>query len=304
LSENSQCIDYSSNPGSNADFDAGPDTGTKNKDRERKRIVSDTVLVEKEGGIAAVTLNRPKALNALNQEVADALVAVLADLERDSDVRVVVVRGAGGTFMAGGDVKRFHEVASQGDPEKLRDLFNALISAVHRAILIMNRMPQPIIASVEGAVAGFGLSLAMAADLVVAAEGTRFTLAYSRIGTSPDGGSTYTLPRLVGSKKATEIALLSGVFDAAEAERLGLLNRVVPADSLEAETRKLAQRLARGPAYAHARTKALLRGSLATNLETQLQREQESFIDCCTTADFAEGVAAFVEKREGKFQGA
>jgi 2-(1,2-epoxy-1,2-dihydrophenyl)acetyl-CoA isomerase len=107
----------------------------------------------------------------------------------------------------------------------------------------------------------------------------------------------------VGPKKAAEIALLSDVFDAAEAERLGLVNRVVPADSLEVETRKLAERLVRGPAHAYARTKALLRGSLAANFETQLQREKKSFIDCCTTTDFAEGVAAFVEKREAKFRG-
>ena len=263
--------------------------------------MSDVVLMEKESGVASVTLNRPKALNALTQELADALLETLAGLEHDPDVRVVVLRGAGGTFMAGGDVKHFHEVASRGDPVETRALFEALIPAVHRSILVLNHMPQPVIASVEGAVAGFGLSLALATDLVVAAQGTKFTLAYSRIGTSPDGGSTYTLPRLIGSKKATEIALLGGVFDAAEAERLGLVNRVVPADSLEAETRKLAESLARGPAQAYARTKALLRGSPATSLEAQLQREQESFIDCCTTADFAEGVAAFVEKRKAEF---
>lgn len=265
--------------------------------------MSDLVLIETEGGIATVTLNRPKALNALNQELADEFVAALDDLERDSGVRVVVVRGAGGTFMAGGDVKGFHEVASEGDPGKLRDSFETLISAVNRAILILDRMPQPVIASVEGAVAGFGLSLAAATDLVVAAEGTRFTLAYSRIATSPDGGATYTLPRLVGPKKAAEIALLSDVFDAQEALRLGLVSRVVAAASLEAETRKLAERLARGPAYAYARTKALLRGSLSNDLETQLQREKKSFIDCCTTVDFAEGIAAFVEKRKPEFRG-
>jgi 2-(1,2-epoxy-1,2-dihydrophenyl)acetyl-CoA isomerase len=155
-------------------------------------------------------------------------------------------------------------------------------------------MPQPVVASVSGAVAGFGLSLMLATDLVVAAEGTRFNLAYARIGASPDGGATFTLPRLVGLQKAMEIALLADFLDAAEAERLGLVNRVVPADQLEA---------ARGPAYAYARTEALLRGALANTLETHLQREQESLTDCSTTVDFAEGVAAFVEKREAKFGG-
>jgi len=265
--------------------------------------VSDVVLVEKDGAIATVTLNRPEVLNALDRELARALTAALARLERDPAVRVVVLRGAGGVFMAGGDVKHFHAAASRG-PREIRTLVEELLPIVHDGIRTLQRMPQPVIASVGGAVAGFGLSLMLAADLVVAAEGTRFTLAYARIGTSPDGSATYTLPRLVGLHKAMEIALLADVFDTPEAERLGLVNRVVPEDQLEAETRKLAERLARGPAHAYARTKALLRASLANDLETQLQREQESFAECAVTADFAEGVAAFVEKREAKFRGA
>jgi 2-(1,2-epoxy-1,2-dihydrophenyl)acetyl-CoA isomerase len=266
--------------------------------------VGDVVEVTKEGGIATVTLNRPEAMNSLDQALAEGLLGTLAGLEHDSEVDVVVLRGAGKAFMAGGDVKAFHDVASQGDPVKMRGLIDQLIPTVHRSILVLNRMRQPVIASVHGAVAGFGLSLALATDLVLCAEGTRFTLAYARIGTSPDGSSTYTLPRLVGLKKATEIALLADFFDAAEAERLGLINRVVPKDELEDETRKLAERLARGPLEVYARTKALLRGSGEASLETQLQREHENFVECSVTSDFAEGVAAFVEKREAKFGGA
>jgi 2-(1,2-epoxy-1,2-dihydrophenyl)acetyl-CoA isomerase len=264
--------------------------------------MSENILLARDGGIATVTLNRPKTMNALNQELADALADALAGLERDPDVRVVVLRGAGAAFMAGGDVGAFHEAARRGADE-IRAVIEALIPAAHRSVQTINRMPQPVVASVSGAVAGFGLSLMLATDLVVAAEGTRLNLAYARIGASPDGGATFTLPRLVGLQKAMEIALLADFLDAAEAERLGLVNRVVPADQLEAATQELAERLARGPAYAYARTKALLRGALANTLETQLQREQESLTDCSTTADFAEGVAAFVEKREAKFGG-
>jgi 2-(1,2-epoxy-1,2-dihydrophenyl)acetyl-CoA isomerase len=264
--------------------------------------MSETILVTRDDGIATVTLNRPKAMNALNQELADALADALADLARDSDVRVVVLQGAGAAFMAGGDVRAFHEAASRSADE-IRALIGALVPAAHRSVQTIHRMRQPVVASVSGAAAGFGLSLMLATDLVVVAEGTRFNLAYARIGGSPDGGSTYTLPRLVGLKKATEIALLNDFIDAAEAERLGLVNRVVPADQLETATRELAEKLARGPAYAFTRTKALLRESLSNSLETHLQREQEGLIDCSTTADFAEGVAAFVEKREAKFGG-
>jgi len=264
--------------------------------------MSENILLARQAGIATVTLNRPKTLNALDQQLADALADALAGLERDPGIRVVVLRGAGSAFMAGGDVRAFHEAARRG-PDEIRAVVETLIPAAHRSVQTLQRMPQPVIASVGGAVAGFGLSLMLATDLVLAAEGTRFNLAYLRIGTSPDGGATYALPRLVGLHKAMEIALLSDFLDAAEAERLGLVNRVVPKDQLEATTRELAERLTRGPAYAYARTKALLRGSLSHTLETHLQREQESFINCSTTADFAEGVAAFVEKRDAKFGG-
>jgi 2-(1,2-epoxy-1,2-dihydrophenyl)acetyl-CoA isomerase len=142
----------------------------------------------------------------------------------------------------------------------------------------------------------------MACDLALAADTANFTLAYTLIGTSPDGGSTYALPRLVGAKKAMEIALLGERFDAATAERLGLVNRVVPAASLEAETHKLAARLAAGPIGAYGRTKALLNGSLNASLEAQLQREAEAFAQCAAEPDFAEGVRAFLEKRRPQWR--
>ena len=164
-------------------------------------------------------------------------------------------------------------------------------------------MPKPIIASVRGAVAGAGVSLMLACDLVVATESSFYTLAYCHLGTSPDGGSTFALPRTTGIKRAMEISLLGDRFDAATAERWGLLNRVVADAELDRETAILAQRLASGPTYAHARTKALMNGSLAQSLEGQLAEETRAFAECVVTDDFSEGVTAFNAKRPPIFKG-
>ena len=153
------------------------------------------------------------------------------------------------------------------------------------------------------AVAGAGMSLLAAADLAIAADGTKFSMAYSAIGTSPDGGSTWFLPRLVGARRAMELLLLSEPFDVATALRYGLVNRVVPADELEAATAQLARRLAGGPARAHAEIKALVNRSFETPLPAQLDAEAAAFARCAATRDFNEGVTAFVGKRKAKFEG-
>jgi 2-(1,2-epoxy-1,2-dihydrophenyl)acetyl-CoA isomerase len=183
-----------------------------------------------------------------------------------------------------------------------QDPVRSFIQEVHALIISLRRMPKPVIASVSGAAAGFGMSLMMACDLVIAADNAYFTLAYTLIGASPDGGSTFALPRIVGAKKAMEIALLGERFDAAAAERLGLVNRVVPATSLEAETMKLAARLAAGPTTVYGRTKALLNGSLNASLESQLQREAEAFAQSAAEPDFAEGIRAFIERRKPQWR--
>ena len=260
------------------------------------------VLTSMADGITTVTLNRPKALNALNRELTLGLRDAVTAAELDQAVRCVVIRG-GEHFMAGGDVKSFHERLAARSGAGTRLEFESLIHEVHTIIISLRRMPKPVVASVSGAAAGFGMSLMMACDLVLAADNAYFTLAYTLIGTSPDGGSTFSLPRIVGSKKAMEIALLSDRFDAATAERLGLVNRVVPAAALETETAKLAARLAAGPTAVYGRTKALLNGSLNTSLESQLQREAEFFARSASEPDFAEGVGAFVEKRKAQFKG-
>jgi 2-(1,2-epoxy-1,2-dihydrophenyl)acetyl-CoA isomerase len=264
--------------------------------------LNDRVRLDLSGGVAVVTLDRPEALNALDAPMAEGLYAALARCEADEAVRAVVLRGAGGAFMAGGDVKMFAALLDEPGASP-RAFFERLIHTVHQSILLLRRMPKPVVAAIHGPCAGFGVSLVLACDLAVAADDAVLTLAYCHIGTSPDGGSTFHLPRAVGAKRAMEIALLGDRFGAADAERLGLVNRVVPAAALDAEVDALARRLAAGPTQAYGRTKALLNASLDRSIETQLQAEAESFAASATTRDFAEGVAAFVAKRKPDFTG-
>ena len=255
------------------------------------------VLLAREGAVATITLNRPQALNALDRDLTLGLMESISSVETDERVRCVVLRG-GEHFMAGGDLKWFKSLAEGKSPSENRAQFEGFIQEAHAVILALRRMPKPAIASVRGAVAGFGMSLMMASDLVLASDNAYFTLAYTLVGVSPDGGSTFALPRIVGQKKAMEIALLGERFDAATAERLGLVNRVVPTERLDEETAKLALRLANGPTAVYARTKALLNGSLNATLESQLQREAEAFAQSASEPDFREGLSAFIGKRK------
>jgi len=260
------------------------------------------VLAAREGAVATITLNRPKALNALDRDLTLALREAVFAAENDPGVRCVVLRG-GEHFMAGGDLKWFSTLVRGKSPAQNRVQFEGFIHEVHGLILSLRRMPKPVVASVRGAVAGFGMSLMMAADLAIAAEDAYFTLAYSLIGATPDGGSTFALPRIVGQKKAMEIALLGERLRATQALELGLVNRVVPVADLEPETTALARRLAAGPTAVYGRTKALINGSLGEPLEAQLQREAEAFAQSAGEPDFLEGLAAFVEKRKPAFRG-
>ena len=258
------------------------------------------VNYELDGGVAILTLNRPESLNAVNPDMVAGLLAASALAADDPVARAVVVRGAGKSFMAGGDLRWFREQLALPVAQR-QSGFAELIAGVHAAIVNFKRMDKPVIAAVHGAVAGFGLSLMLAADLALAADDAYFTLAYSNIALSPDGGATWSLPRHIGMKRAMEVALLGDRFDARRALELGLINRVVPKGVLEQESMALAARLAAGAAEALARTKALLDQSFDNPFEDQLLAEQRCFVECASEADFAEGLAAFFAKRKPVF---
>ena len=264
--------------------------------------MSEPVLLSREGAICTLTLNRPKALNALNDTMLDHLSQRLEELERDETLRAVVLRGAGDHFMAGGDVKMFYR-SLENDRASRESSYDGFLDRIHAVIKRLHHLHPPVIASVRGAVAGVGVSLLGLADLAIASEESFFNLAYCNIGLCPDGGSTYMLPRLTGLKKAKEVAFLGERFDASTARDIGLVNWVVPDATLDEETHKIAARLAEGPTYALARTKALLNASSVSGFDDQLDAERASFAACTTTGDFEEGVRAFVEKRKPSFRG-
>ncbi|WP_029004976.1 enoyl-CoA hydratase/isomerase family protein [Azorhizobium doebereinerae] len=259
---------------------------------------ADPVLLDVTGGIARIRFNRPHVLNALDEHAILAFQRAVDTVVEQPGVRVVVLSGAGRAFLAGGDVGRFH-AAGEDAPHVVA----ALIGPLNEAMLGLAKLKAPVIASVQGAAAGAGLSVALAADLMIAADDAKFSMAYSRIGTSPDGSATWHLPRIVGLRKALEIALLSDTFDAQEALRLGIANKVVPLADLPAATEALATHIANGPTAAYGRIKALLRASSGNSLAEQLQAERDAFVASASTRDFAEGAAAFVAKRAPRFEG-
>jgi 2-(1,2-epoxy-1,2-dihydrophenyl)acetyl-CoA isomerase len=260
--------------------------------------MSAVVLLSVEQGVATILLNRPQVLNAMDGEMMQQLRPIAESVQNDPSVRAVVVRGEGPAFMAGGDVSVFHSHLHE-----LPELIVHWGREMHFAFLALRRMGKPVLASVHGAVAGAGLSLMCVADLAIAAADTKFTLAYANIGASPDGGSTHFLPRLLGYRKAMELALLPERFDAETARSLGLVNWVVAGDTLAEETAKIAQRLATGPTKAYAEAKRLINQSFATTIETQMEEELQAFSRCARGADLKEGVTAFVEKRKPVFKG-
>ena len=251
--------------------------------------------VTREGAVVTLRFSRPDALNAIDVPMAEALLAAVRAIAADASVRAVVLCGAGRGFMAGGDLATLRADPVQGAA--------ALLGPLNATVQLLATLNAPVIAKVHGVAAGAGLSLMLQADFVIAAEGTRFNLAYINLGTSCDVGASWALPRLVGLRRALEIAMLGDTYSAQEAERLGLVNRVVPAAELDAAVQELAQRLAGGPTLAYGHMRRLMRASFDHNLPTQLAAEAEAFVACARSADLPEGIEAFHAKRPAAFQG-
>jgi 2-(1,2-epoxy-1,2-dihydrophenyl)acetyl-CoA isomerase len=247
-------------------------------------------------GLAEITLNRSAQLNAINCELAERLAAALSTIERDPSVKAVLLKGAGRAFMAGGDLKEFHQAGDRA-PEAVE----RLIVPFHRIVRGIRDLRAPVIAAVHGAVAGGGLALALACDFVIAATDAVFTPAYLKIGTSPDGGTTWSVSRLLGERRALEWLMLGDPMSAQQAAGLGLINRVVAREVLEEEARILARRIAAGPAQAQASLKRLIWRATGASVESQLEAEAASFRSLAATTDFREGVSAFFERREPRF---
>lgn len=256
----------------------------------------EVVITERQGPVLTVTMNRPKVLNVLDEAMADALVAAFSGLAADQTIRAVILAGAGRSFMAGGDLARF-----QADLSGAPQTATKLIDCFHALMRLIKAMPQPVIAAVQGPVAGGGVGLAFACDLVVAAEGASFLSAYTKLGTSPDGGTTWTLTQLLGPRRALEFVLLNEAVNAETALRLGLVNRIVPNGELMETARAIAEKLARGSMGAQGASKALVQAATHGSFDAQLDLEKKAFVANAGTADFREGINAFFERRPPAF---
>jgi 2-(1,2-epoxy-1,2-dihydrophenyl)acetyl-CoA isomerase len=250
------------------------------------------LIIERAAGVATLTLNRPDAYNALDLRLGRELFQASLELDEDPDVRCVVITGAGRAFCAGGDVKAF--VDNLG---RIGQHIKELTTYLHGAISRFCRSDKPVIMAVNGVAAGGGFSLALSGDLVVAAESARFTMAYSKIAATPDGSSSYFLPRLVGVRRALELYLTNRPLTAQEALAWGMITRVVPDAELRASVDVLARELAQGPSKAFGAAKRLLHQSTWESLETQMEAEAQAIAACGHTEDFRAGVTAFAEKK-------
>ncbi|BBM82431.1 enoyl-CoA hydratase/isomerase family protein [Candidatus Uabimicrobium amorphum] len=255
------------------------------------------VKIEKQGDILEIILNRPSCYNAMNFDLFDGVMEGV-EQAKNPGIRAVIIRGEGKFFCVGGDIKEFSKAIETGrgllveDPERLHKIMSGIRS-----------LPKPVIAVVHGACAGAGFSLMLCCDLAIAAKSTRFIMAYTSIGASADGGSTYFLPRHVGVKKAMELFVTQDLLTAKKAQKLGLINYVVPKRKLIPKAHEMAQKLASGPTLAYAKVKELLNHTYDNNLGQQLDLEAQFFVDSTNTEDFRGAVDAFLNKKKPLFRG-
>jgi enoyl-CoA hydratase/carnithine racemase len=260
---------------------------------------SKSFLYEQSDGIATITLNRPERLNAITFEVYRELTDFFAALRDEKDVRAVIITGAGRAFCSGGDVRDIIGALQGRDAEGLLDFTRLTCELIHN----MRALPKPIIASLNGTTAGAGACIALASDIRIAAEEAKIAFIFVKVGLAgTDMGATYLLPRVVGLAKATELLMTGDFTSAAEAEKIGLYNRVVPRAELENATREFAEKLAHGPALGLAKTKEMLNREMHMGFESALEAEAVAQALCMQTPDFREAHAAFLEKRPAKFK--
>ena len=268
---------------------------TGNTDNAGNTAPASPLQITRDGAVVTLRFSRPEALNAIDVPMAQALRAAVRDIAADASVRAVVLCGAGKGFMAGGDLATLRADPVQGAA--------ALLAPLNEAVQVLATLNAPVIAKVHGVAAGAGLSLMLQADFVIAAEGTRFNLAYINLGTSCDVGASWALPRLVGLRNALEIALMGDTLTAPDALRLGLVNRVVPAQHLDTAADALIERIAHGPTLAYGAMKRLMRASFDRDLDTQLIAETAAFAGCAATEDMRTGIEAFYAKKPPVFEG-
>ena len=260
----------------------------------------DTIQLEMRDSVCVLTLNRPDRLNALTVEVAKDFKAAIAEaIERGA--RAIVLTGAGRAFCAGGDLREMQEIAKKDG--RVEAFFDEPLRLLNEAIVLIRETPVPFIAAVNGVASGGGCNLALACDLVIAAESARFNQAFIKIGLTPDCGGTFILPRLVGWKRATELLFTGELVSAKAAADMGMINSMTPDDELMSRAMAMAEKLAQAPTAAIGEIKKLLEASATNDLRSHLDLERETQIESGKTKDFVEGVSAFLEKRPPRFVG-